>query len=130
MVFDEPISLKCFKCGNYKILCCNKNCEKPICKNCDSIYNPKKYYIYCMKCKYNTCTKCYNILNVCNECKLSHCTKCDEGEMIENSWDCIDIFKCKNCRDITLSELYKYFCEKYDDVPSMKDIRKIILKIE
>ena len=125
MVFDEPISLTCFKCGNYKSVCCNQNCEKPICKNCDAYYNPKKYYIYCMKCKNLACTKCFNMLHKCDKCNVLHCIDCDDGDV-----DLYDIFYCHQHRDIKVDELYSYFCEKYNELLSFEDIRKIILKIE
>ncbi len=130
MVFDEPISLKCLVCGNNRRLCCNPSCETRICSKCDTYFNPKKYYFYCMDCKILTCKTCFEVLNKCNNCNIIHCTKCDDGDVIENSWDCIDIFQCHNCRNIKVDELYNYFCEKYNESLQLEDIRKIILKTE
>ena len=125
MVFDEQISLNCKICGTYKSKCCNKKCETRICGKCDTYFNPKKYYFYCINCKNLACTKCFNILNRCNDCNIINCTKCDDGDV-----DSCDIFYCHTHRHLKVDELYNYLCEKYNESLTLEDIRKVILKID
>ena len=71
------------------------------------------------------CTKCKRTLNICLSCQKIHCEECDYG-FSQYAWDDIDIFKCIDCREITVNELYKYIIDTYNEKLTLKEISNII----
>ena len=102
-----------------------------ICTNCEknTPIGIKNYYgsTYCEECKSKLCEKCKRSLNVCLSCQTIHCEECDNGFAFY-AWDDIDIFKCIDCRDITINELYKYIVDTYDEKLTLIEISEIIKK--
>ena len=98
------------------------NCEKEIITE-DYVNN---YYgvPYCQNCKDKLC-KCKRTLHICLSCQTIHCEVCDHA-FSQYAWDDIDIFKCIDCRIITIEELYKYIVDKYDEKLTLIEISEII----
>ena len=71
------------------------------------------------------CEKCKRTLNTCSSCQTTHCEECNYG-FSQYAWDDIDIFKCIDCRDITIEELYKYIIDTYNEKLTLKEISNII----
>ena len=63
--------------------------------------------------------------NGCMRCNLTHCSDCEDGYSYSSWGDC-DIYYCKNCRSITVEELYNYIVETYKEKLTLKEIRDLI----
>ena len=97
-----------------------------ICTNCEKEIITKDFENnYCENCEDKLCKKCKRTLHICLSCQTTHCEKCDYG-FSQYAWDDIDIFKCIDCREITIEELYKYIVDTYNEKLNLKEISNII----
>ena len=119
--------MSCEQC-NSSMRQCNE-CEYMTCPKCNKT-TILRGCLFCVDCSRLLCYKCKHMKNKCWICNIIHCKECDNGSYICDGYDDGDIFKCIKCRDITLTELYKYIVDTYDEKLTLNEIKNKILNLD